>query len=52
MTAEDGFSIDRTKAGGRKSHCKICDRQHADAYYAEHRAELYARFAKQPGKPT
>jgi hypothetical protein len=43
MTAEDGFSIDRTKAGGRKSHCKICDRQHADAYYAEHRAELYAR---------
>ena len=43
LTEKDGFGIDRTKAGGRKSHCKTCDRQRAEAYYAEHREELYAR---------
>jgi hypothetical protein len=43
ITAEDGFSIDRSKAGGRKSHCKICDGQRAQAYYDAHRDELYAK---------
>ena len=43
MTAEDGFSIDRSKVGGRKSHCKTCDGQRAQAYYDTHRDELYAQ---------
>jgi hypothetical protein len=43
ITAEDGFSIDRSKASGRKSHCKTCDGQRAQAYYAEHWDELDAK---------
>ena len=43
MTPEAGFSIDRTKASGRKSHCKICDCRRGRAYYAAHRDELYAQ---------
>ena len=43
MTDEDGFGIDRSKASGRKSHCKACDRLRGRAYYAEHRDELYAQ---------
>lgn len=43
IRAEDGFSIDRSKASGRKSHCKICDRQRAQAYHDTHKDELYAK---------
>jgi hypothetical protein len=43
ITAEDGFSIDRSKASGRKSHCKTCDGQRAQTYYDTHRDELYAK---------
>jgi hypothetical protein len=42
-TDEDGFAIDGSKASGRKSHCKVCDRQRGQAYYAEHRDEFQAR---------
>jgi hypothetical protein len=43
MTEEEDFGIDRSKASGRKSHCKACDRRRGNAYYAEHRDELYAQ---------
>jgi hypothetical protein len=43
MTAEGGYSIDRSKAGGRKSHCKTCDGQRAQVYYDTHKDELYAQ---------
>jgi hypothetical protein len=43
MTDEDGFGVDRSKASGHKSHCKACDRERGNAYYAEHRDELFAR---------
>jgi hypothetical protein len=32
----DGFARDKSKANGRKSICKDCDRQKSRAYYAEH----------------
>jgi hypothetical protein len=43
MTAEEGFGVDRSKASGRRSYCKECDRRRGRAYYAEHRDELYAK---------
>jgi hypothetical protein len=43
MTAETGFSVDRSKASGRRSYCRECDRRRRRAYYAEHREELYAQ---------
>ena len=43
MTAEADFAIGRSKASGRKSHCKACDRRRGNAYYDAHRAELHAR---------
>ena len=43
LTEEDGFSFDHSKAGGRKSHCKSCDRERAHAWYEEHKDELYAQ---------
>jgi hypothetical protein len=43
LTAETGFSVDRSKASGRRSYCRECDRQRRKAYYAEHREELYAQ---------
>jgi hypothetical protein len=43
MTAEEGFGVDRSKTGGRKSHCKSCDRERAHAWYEEHKDELYAQ---------
>jgi hypothetical protein len=30
-------------ASGRRSYCKECDRRRGNAYYAEHREELYAK---------
>ena len=44
-TAEEGFCLDRSKSSGRKSHCKACDRRRGNAYYSEHRDELYAKRA-------
>ena len=41
----DGFAIDRSKASGRKSHCKQCDRTRKNAYYAAHAAEWIAQRA-------
>jgi hypothetical protein len=43
MTAEDGFGVDGSKASGRRSYCKNCDRRRGRAYYASHRDELYAQ---------
>jgi hypothetical protein len=37
------FAIDRSKAGGRKSYCKACDRKRGRAYYETRKDELYAR---------
>jgi hypothetical protein len=43
MTAEADFGVDRSKASGRRSYCKACDRQRGRAYYAAHRDELYVQ---------
>lgn len=43
MTAEAGFGVDRSKASGRRSYCKECDRRRGRAYYDTHRDELYAQ---------
>jgi hypothetical protein len=37
MTEEEGFSLDRHAAAGRKSHCRACDRQRRKVYYAAHK---------------
>ena len=43
MTEEEGFGVDRSKTGGRRSYCKACDRRRGNAYYAAHKDELHAR---------
>jgi hypothetical protein len=43
VTAEDGFAVDRSKASGRKSHCRECDRRRSHAWYDAHKDELYAQ---------
>jgi hypothetical protein len=43
MTAEADFGVDPSKASGRRSHCKACDRRRGKAYYDAH--ELYAQRA-------
>jgi hypothetical protein len=43
LTEEDDFGIDHSKASGRRSYCKECDRRRGRAYYAEHWDELYAK---------
>ena len=43
MTAEVDFGLDRSKASGRRSYCKDCDRRRGRAYYEAHRDELYAK---------
>lgn len=43
MTAEADFPVDSSKASGRKSYCKDCDRRRARAYYDAHKDELYAQ---------
>jgi hypothetical protein len=43
MTSEADFGVDRSKAGGRRSYCKACDRRRGRAYYDAHKDELHAR---------
>jgi hypothetical protein len=40
MSGEADFAIDRSKAGGRKSYCKACDRKRGRAYYETRNDEL------------
>ena len=42
MRAEDGFAVDRSKASGRKSHCRECDHRRCQAWYDAHKDVLYA----------
>jgi hypothetical protein len=43
MTAEAGFGVDRSKASGRRSYCKACDRRRGRAYYDAHKDQFLAR---------
>jgi hypothetical protein len=43
VTAEDGFAVDRSRASGRKSHCRECDRKKAASYYDAHKDEFRAQ---------
>jgi hypothetical protein len=43
LLGEEAFAVDRSKASGRKSHCKACDRERAKSYYLEHRDERRAQ---------
>jgi hypothetical protein len=43
MTAEADFGTDKSKASGRRSYCKVCDRRRGRAYYDAHKDELYAQ---------
>jgi hypothetical protein len=45
MTAEADFGLDRSKASGRRSYCKACDRRRGRAYYDAHKDELHAKSA-------
>jgi hypothetical protein len=45
MTAEADFGVDRSKASGRRSYCKACDRRRGRAYYQTRKDELYAQRA-------
>jgi hypothetical protein len=38
------FAVDRSKASGRKSHCKACDNRKSKTYYEEHREEKLAKM--------
>jgi len=35
----ENFAVDRSKASGRKSHCKDCDNDKSRAYYRDHREQ-------------
>ena len=48
VTEEEGFAVDRSKPGGRKSSCKACDRRRRKIYYQAHKDELYAQRAAAP----
>jgi hypothetical protein len=41
----DDFARDRSKASGRTSICKACDRAKAKAYYAANRERVIARVS-------
>jgi hypothetical protein len=43
MTVEADFGLDRSKASGRRSYCKACDRRRGRAYYDARKDELYAQ---------
>jgi hypothetical protein len=43
VTAESDFGVDRSKASGRRSHCKACERERGQAYYERVRDDLYAQ---------
>ena len=42
----DEFYVDRSKASGRRSFCKSCDRARARRYYGDHRAQVVARVQR------
>jgi hypothetical protein len=42
MTEEADFGVDRSKASGRRSYCKACDRRRGRAYFDAHKDELLA----------
>ena len=42
LLGAEAFAVDRSKASGRKAHCKTCDRERARSYYLEHRDERRA----------
>ena len=41
------FAADRSKALGRRSWCKPCERENSRRYYVEHRAAVIARVSAQ-----
>jgi len=43
LTADCDFGVDRSKASGRRSYCKVCDRRRGRAYYDAHKDELLAK---------
>src|SRR5687767_4681749 len=43
MTEKADFGLDGSKASGRRSYCKACDRKRGRAYYETRKDELYAR---------
>jgi hypothetical protein len=45
MTVDADFGVDRSKACGRRSYCKACDRRRGRAYYDARKDELYAKRA-------
>jgi hypothetical protein len=45
LTAEEGFALDRSKASGRRSHCKACDRRRGRACYDAREAARQAELA-------
>jgi hypothetical protein len=44
----DGFARDASKASGRKSHCKGCDRAKSRRYYEANRDKVLARYVPAP----
>jgi hypothetical protein len=46
----EAFAIDRSKASGRKSHCKRCDRAKAHAYRERKMADVPLRFRRRSGR--
>ena len=46
------FARDRSKASGRKSICKLCDREKARRYYATNREAVLARVRASLGPRT
>jgi hypothetical protein len=42
MTEETGFGVDRSKASGRRAHCRECECLRKKAHYAARRVELRA----------
>jgi hypothetical protein len=42
LTEEAGFGVDRSKASGRRAHCRECECRRKKAHYAAHRDELRA----------
>jgi hypothetical protein len=42
----DDFARDRSKASGRKSLCRSCDRERSRAYYREHREAVIPRVVE------
>jgi hypothetical protein len=45
LTDRDGFTVDRSKASSRKSHCRRCDTERALRYHYKHAERISARKA-------